>query len=253
MAGFYGLSNVSSLFGSMGRTSAMSSIYSNLGEYASVKSGAYARATKAYYAKVAKPEKKTSDSETTKKTTNKKDQYVTSKTDKSSVALSMVKTEASELVDSAKKLTSTGKDSMFSDKDKYDKDAIYSAVNNFVTNYNDTVKALGNTTNSSVKNAAGTITRMTNVMKKSLSQIGITASDDGKLSVNEDDFKNADMNKVKSLFNGSGSYAGIVSSSASRVASEATNQLSGFGGSSYGSSGNYYNSFVSGLSYNGFF
>lgn len=239
MARLFGISNYGNLFGST------SGLYSSLSQYSSIKSGAYAKLTKAYYAKTP-----TTTEKDTSKTPVKKNQ--TTKWNESNKALSNAKAEATELVDSAKKLTTTGKDSMFASESKYDKDAVYKAISSFVEDYNDTVSALSKTSNSSVKNAGSSMTRMTDVMSKGLSKIGITVGTDGKLSMDEDTFKKADMDSVKSMFNGSSSYAGIVSSSASRVASRASNQISQMNGGTYGSNA-YFNSYDSGSLFNSYF
>ena len=54
----FGLSNITSLFG-MGNTGSTSSLYSQLVQYSSIKSGAYAKLTKAYYGKNTDTSKKT--------------------------------------------------------------------------------------------------------------------------------------------------------------------------------------------------
>lgn len=261
MTGLYGLSNYSSLFqsrstsyGNMFGSNAMSSFYSNLSEYSSIQSGAYRKLVKSYY----KMQNQTDKTSTTDKT---------SKTDKTNmnsaslsagkVALSAVKAESTELVNSAAVLTDTGKDSLFSNADKYDKDAAYKAAGTFVGDYNATVDALKSVSDISVQSAGSSMQRMTTIMSKGLSKVGITVGTDGKLSLDEKAFKNADMSDVKSMLNGNGSYAGIVSATASRVASQAANQINrsngSLYGSQYGSQGYYYNSYNSGLLYNGYF
>ena len=246
MSSLFGFSGYGGLF--RAGLGSSSSFYSNLAQYSSIRSGAYAKATKAYYAKNAKTDTKSTTKSTSSDKTYNYSKYLTTDS-----VLSNVKTEATELVDSAKKLTSTGKDSVFSDKNGYDKDAAYKAVKDFVTDYNDTVGALGDTTNSNVKNAGNSLTRITNVMSSSLSKVGVTVGTDGKLSIDEEAFKSADESKVKSLFGASGSYASLISSSASRVASQAARGMTQYSTSLYGSSGSYYNSFNSGLWYNGYF
>lgn len=268
MVGFYGsYSGYGGLFGSssMGN-SFMSSFYSNLGQYASVKSGAYAKATRAYYGKntavdSTNTKNSTNSTSSADKSTSKSSSYTSaySKTNTDNVALTTAKTEASELTEAAKKLTSSGKDSVFAKDKEYNKDDAYKAVSNFVKEYNDTVTALGGTKNTSVSNAGNSMKRMTDVMSNSLSKIGITVGKDGKLSVDETEFKKADESKVKSLFNGSGSYAGIVSSSSSRIEQQASNEISKYNNNStynnstYNNSGSYYNYYNSGLLYNGYF
>ena len=74
-----------------------------------------------------------------------------------------------------------------------------------------------------------------------LSEIGITASskegEEGQLSIDEDTFKKASGSTMKSLFNGSGSYASVVENKASIIASMAESQMSKV--SSYNSNGSY--------------
>ena len=255
MTGLYGLSSYanmfrtgssySNMFGS--GSSSTSSFYSNLGEYSSIRNGAYRKLVKSYYKKM-----NSTDSDTTDKSTTGSTGKNTKVNSTGTVALSTVKSEASDLVTSAKKLTATGKDSLFASEEKYDADAGYKAVGNFITQYNDTVDALSKVSSTAVKSAGNHMQNMTNIMSKGLSKVGITVGTDGKLTVDEQKFKAADMSKVKALFDGSSSYAGVVSSAAGRVASQAGNQISQLGGGLYGSNG-YYNSYYSGSLYNGYF
>ena len=76
--------------------------------------------------------------------------------------------------------------------------------------------------------------RMTGIMKNSLEKVGITIGSDNRLSLNEETFKNADFNKVKSLFNGGSSYAGIVSTSASRIAATSSARTDSYANVLYG-------------------
>lgn len=255
MTGLYGLSSYahmfrtgssySNMFGT--GSSSTSSFYSNLGEYSSIRNGAYRKLVKSYYKKM-----NSTDSDTTDKSTTGSIRKNMKANSTGTVALSTVKSEASDLVASTKKLTATGKDSLFANEEKYDADAAYKAVGNFVTQYNDTVDALSKVSGTAVKSAGNHMQNMTNIMSKGLSKVGITVGTDGKLTVDEQKFKTADMSKVKALFNGSSSYAGVVSSAAGRVASQAGNQISQLGGGLYGSNG-YYNSYYSGSLYNGYF
>ena len=102
------------------------------------------------------------------------------------------------------------------------------------------------------------MTRMTDIMKTSLGKAGIKVGTDGKLTINEEDYKKADMNTVKNLFGSNSSYAKIISSTASRLQSTALKQsLNGNSyyntGSVYGSNGSYYNNYYSGFNFNSFF
>ncbi len=245
--GYFGYGSSSGINSIFGGSSGYNSIYSNLSQLSSVRSGAYAKALKTYYS---------TDSKSPIKTAYKNYNLDTNLyTDK---ALTNVKNQSSELISSAEKLASTGKDNLFANKDSYNPDNAYKAVSDFVNEYNDTVSALGKTTNTSVVNVGYSMTRMTNIMKTSLGKAGIKVGTDGKLTINEEDFKKADMNTVKNLFGSNSSYAKIISSTASRLQSTALKQsLNGNSyyntGSVYGSNGSYYNNYYSGFNFNSFF
>lgn len=244
MRGLYGLSNYmnySSMMSTGTSTSSASSLYSSLGEYSSIRNGGYRKLVKAYY-------KKMNQTEQTDKTSNSS----AKKNSAGSVSLSAVKAEATELSDATKKLTTTGKNSLFSNADKYDKDAAYKAVSAFVNQYNDTVDSMKTITGTAVKNAGNHMKNMTNIMSKGLAKVGITVDTDGKMVLDEKTFKDADMSRVKSLFNGSSSYAGMISTAADRIASQASNQIGQLSGGLYGQNG-YYNSYYSGSLYNSYF
>ena len=100
------------------------SLYSSLSQMSSVRSGAYSKALKAYYGK---------NSNTSSIWRN------TSSNLSVNSELGSVKRESGELVDSVKKLTATGKNNLFADKEKYDPDEAYKAVSAFVTDYNETL------------------------------------------------------------------------------------------------------------------
>lgn len=238
--------NYGSLFGSGNRSGYSNSILSNLSQLSSIRSGAYSKALKAYYGK-------------NNATGTQKNMAVTkynySPYDTGS-ELSAVSKESSELVSAAKKLTDTGKTSLFVDKEKYDADAAFKAANEFVTNYNETLSAVSKTTNTAVNNAAGSMTRMTGVMTKSLGNIGITVGKDGKMSINEDEFKNAGYDKVKSMLGTNGSFARIIGSSAQRLESAAEQQsrYSTANNGIYGKYGTALNNYgYSGYSFNSWF
>lgn len=248
----YGILNYSSLFGTGNTNNSMNSMYSTLSQYSSVKSGAYGKLTKAYYAKNSDTSKKTTDSS---KKNDVWDRLYSSKSGDSVKTLNSVATGAKELATSASKLISTGKDGIFTSEKSYDKDKAYESVSKFVSEYNDTVDKLADATDSTVRNSGNSMKRMTDIMKNSLSKAGITIKDDGKLELSEDTFKNADFDKVKSVFSGKNSYAGIISSSASRIASNATSAVNKYDSGVYGSNGTYgaYNDYFSGMYYNSFF
>lgn len=251
----------SSLFTSLSGKSSTSVSGNFLGidltEYASIKSGAYGKALKAYYAKNSS---KTSGSSDDSQSNSSK-----LKADTAKQALSEIKSDASDLYSAATKLTTTGTNSLFNKKDitttnedgtettqnDYDRDAIYSAVKNFAKEYNALIdSASSDAAGSNTSRSLTSMMNLTNVFKDQLAKVGITVESTGKLTVDEEEFKNADMLKVKGLFNGSNSYASNVGGYASTIGSSASNDLSY--GSTYTSSGSY-SSLLSGLNYSSYF
>lgn len=233
-----GTSGVSTLFGSL-KTTDSSAMSSMLSDYSSIRNGSYAKLLNKYYGNVS-----TEKAETTNP--------VKKQNNKVSTALSDVKSAVNDLKKSINKLTDTSKDSVFAKKtmtkedgstqEGYDVDSIYSAVSSYVKNYNATLDAANESGSASVKNSSDGLGRMTSVMSDRLSKIGITAGVDGKLKLDEDTFKKADMSAVKSLFNGASSYAAGVGTSATALSSVAGNQLSMNAGGMYGNSGSYVSS-----------
>lgn len=188
-----------------------------LADYASIKNGSYGKLMKAYYAKDS-GDSKTAASTITKKDTAKK-------------ALVKVETTTDALKESADALLATGKKDLFTQKDittkdengvesttkGYDTDAIYSAVNSFVTNYNSVMAAVDDVSDTTVNNRTESLGNTTIANSKQLAKIGITMKNDGTLSLDKDAFMKADMSAVKNLFQGNGSYGYRVSAQSSMI------------------------------------
>ena len=195
-----------------------------LGEMNSIKSGSYKGLVKQYYKNQQKTEKEEADEE------EKKTNATTS-------------TDAANLVKSADKLLDKGSESVFKKEkvtdengkttEKYDTDKIYSAVSDFVKNYNSMIKSGQKSNETSVLTYTAGMATLSNVLNKSLSAVGISISSSGKLSVDEETFKKADMNKVKSLFNDTGSFAYQIKGKASSIENRSNEAL----GVNYSASG----------------
>ena len=214
MAGF----NWGSLFG-IGSNSPSGGFFSsfNFSDYASIKNGSYMKLTKSYYAKNKEETSKTTDKTEDKKKGTKIDT-------KDTTGLSKMKKESDALATSVKALNN---DDLWAFKDgKYDMDKIADAVKTFVTEYNDTVAQSSKVNNSDVSKQVSNMQSMTNVMSKTLSKIGITAGADGKLTLNEDTLKGANVKDIKSLFDGSQSYASQIQKYANDAAKAAVNGAS---------------------------
>lgn len=183
--------SVSSIFG---ETSTL------LGDYSMIKSGSYKKLLTAYYA--------------SQKTDNKSNGTSTSG---STANLVDIKTTAVKLKQSLSKLSETSLYEKKTDKDgksDYDRDAITSAVKNFVDAYNNYIDASGNADSTSLLRRSVSIVNNTNANSVLLSKSGISIGKDNKLSLDEDTLKKTDVNVLKTLFTGVGSLSDTISSKA---------------------------------------
>ncbi len=226
MAGISGLSSTwdySSLFSNLSSSgndttsSAGSATY--LSDYASIKNGSYSKLLKAYYAKNEKQANaKTSDDLEESEKNN-----------------STIVQDTKALKESADALIATGSKSVFNKKEitddkgnkkiDYDYDAIYKAVKSFADSYNKVIDSAGDSDSNSILRKTLAITNGTKKNVNLLSKAGITIGEDNKLTVDEKSIKAADINDLKALFNGVGSYAYNVSSTASMINNTASNEL----------------------------
>ena len=101
------------------------------------------------------------------------------------------------------------------------------------------MKSGSDVTSTNVLRRTLSMTKTTLANKNLLSDVGINITEGNKLSIDEEKFKKADMNKIKTLFNGNNSYADRVSSQAAEISKQVSNDSlkNGF----YNNKGNYYN------------
>ena len=85
--------------------------------------------------------------------------------------------------------------------------------------------------------------RLVEGYEKSLNSLGITIDEDDKLVVSEKDFKAADMEDAKKLFNGNTSFTYVVSTKASVVGTTANSEANVM--KNYNSNGSYENALSS--------
>lgn len=246
-----GLAN--SLFGSK------NSLYT---DYSLIKSGAYKKLLTAYY-----DQQKANDTTSTKKTAETKKATETANTkkandtttDKTSAASTtakkteeadvntLAKSAADQLKTSAVTLRNrdlykaTGTDE--EGKATYDRDAITKSVNSFVTNYNQALASGKDSTSKSVARNLSSMVSATSANQRLLKEVGIQIGDDNKLIVDEKKLAEADVNKLSSLFGGSGSYADSVASKADSISKAAYNEANL--SSSYSNNGSYQKTDVS--------
>lgn len=240
------------MFSSLGSGAANVGGSNFLSDYASIKNGSYAKLMKAYYAK-------DGANDTVKNITRNNS---TSKD--SSKELSKVQSATDNLKDSADALMATGSKSLFQLKDittkdengvettvkGYDTEAIYKAVNQFVNDYNSVIQSADDMKSTSIQTRLQSMVTATSVNGKMLGKMGISINKDNTLSINKEQFQKADMNTVKSLFNGSGSYSYRVSAQASMINFAADNEASK--ANTYNFNGNYSNNYNSGNIFNSY-
>lgn len=245
-------SGVGSLFGSLGTGSSGSqggSLTSLLSEYNSIKSGSYGKLLRTYYGG-----NRVDYDYSAKKNSNTNNKASEAKKEDSNSQLASTRDAAKELKESVSKLTTTGKDSLFNKKEikqedgttkeDYDTDGIYKAVSEFVKDYNSMIDAADKSNTFSIASKANGMTSLTRAMSKSLAKVGITVGVDDKLSIDEKKFKDAELYKVKSLFNGSTSYAAQIGTSASGIANTSSSKLAQLNGSMYNNYGSYGSSYA---------
>jgi hypothetical protein len=215
-------SDVSYLFSSLGSSSSSNSLSNFLSDYASIKNGSYAKLMKAYYSSSASDSVKSIAKNSTASTST------SSLTDEESKTYAKVQTTTDALKDAADALLDK---SLFAEKDittkdengvestakGYDTDAIYKAVDSFVTSYNSVVKAADDIEDTTTARRVVNMTSSTVSNTKSLAAVGITVNEDGTLTLDKDSLQKADVSKVKTLFNGTGSYGYQVSAQASLI------------------------------------
>lgn len=228
----YNSNSIQTLFSSLNTgsktTGSIGNFGINLADYASIRSGSYGKLLRSYYSEVVNGG---STSKTTSKTIT-----TTSTAKDSTEALARIESASEDLKESADALFKKGKTSVFEKKSitdeegnttyDYDTDKIYKAVKDFTEKYNSLVTEVKDSKASGIKSAASSMVRMTKINEKTLGKIGITIGEDNKLSLSEEDFKKADMNQVKSMFNTTGAYGYQMSAQASIIDYHAQNEAS---------------------------
>lgn len=253
----YDSNSIQTLFSSLNTgsktTSSIGNWGINLADYASLRSGSYGKLLRSYYSEVV------NGGETSKNTSKNISKTIatTSTAKDSTETLARVESAAEGLKESADALFKKGKTSVFEKKSitdeegnttyDYDTDKIYKAVKDFTEKYNSVVSEVKDSKVSGIQSAASSMIRMTKINEKMLGKIGITIGEDNKLSLSEEDFKKADMNQVKSMFNTTGAYGYQMSAQASIIDYHAQNEASK--ANTYNKSGMYNYNYNSGNIY----
>lgn len=223
----YDSSSVSTLFSSLGSSkSTGSGLFGiNLSEYASIRSGSYGKLMRSYFSMDSA--KSTSKSDDSTKNTIEDLATTTSTSKDSTKTLAAIESDAKELTDTAKALYTRSNNKVFT-KDSggsYDTDKIYKVVKSFADDYNSMLDTAGKSSTNRISQSVSSMKNETSYNEKALKEIGITVDEKtGKLSVDETTFKSADTEKIKNLFNGTGSYAYSVATKAAMTESYAKSE-----------------------------
>ena len=127
-------------------------------------------------------------------------------------------------------------------------EAIYKGAKSFVDSYNAMVSSGADVNSPSILKQTLNMTKFTSANQDMLEKAGITIGKDNTLSIDEKKLKSANINDLKSLLSGNGSFAYNVSAKASSIAYNSSNQAGK--ASSYNATGAYSNDFSSGNIYN---
>lgn len=223
------------LFNSLGTTrSGSGSSLGNLNflsDYASIKNGSYGKLMKAYYGETGK-------SNEVSTIANKK---TASASKDDAETLGKMQSATDDLKESADALLESGNKSVFKE-DKAEK--IYTAVKNFVDDYNAVLDVADVTNSTNILNRVKNMVVNTAGYEKALAEIGITLEKDNSLVIEKESFLAADMEKVKALFNKNGSFGYATSAQASLINYGANNEASK--ANTYNVNGSYTNNYSSG-------
>ena len=252
--GLTDLNSVNTLFsGFSNKTSSQTGVSSSsiLSDYAGIRNGSYKKLLNAYY-------NKTGSSAVSGIAGSK----TSTSTSKDSVkTLSRIEDAAEGLKESADALRIRGTKSVFQKETKtasdgtvteeYNRDAIYQKVSAFVENYNSLIKSTEESNTKVIAQYSAQMIQSTNANERALEDIGITIGKDDTLSIDKEAFQKADMNKVKTLFYGTGSYGYQMSVKASMIDDQAQREAEK--ANTYGSNGRYNYNYSYGSSYNDYF
>lgn len=228
-------------------SSSMDTTSTILRDYASIKNGSYKKLLKAYY------DKQGSDWSSIAMSSD------------STSTIARIQNASIDLINAADKLTAKGSKSLFKKQDitvtddegntttkqGYDMDSIYLAASSFVSDYNTMIEEGANAESTSILKPTLSMTRLSKSNIQLLKKVGISVGSNNKLSIDEDTFKNADINSIRTLFNGANSYASQVSAKASKIKGAAI--LESLKANTYSYTANYSNTYSAGSIYNSMF
>lgn len=212
----YASNTMNSIFNSLGSSNkssgsfGISGLAGLLGDYNSIKNGSYFKLAKQYYGtNTSRVRTKDADTEETKTKKKKDTTEDTSDTTTKTETMKAAQTAA----ESVEKLMKSDlyakvekKDADGNKVEEYKTDAILKSVKTFIDDYNNLIKTAGESSTWSTRHAASQLAEQTKGYKHTLAMVGISIGDDNTLSIDEEKFGQADMEKVKDLFKSSLSF-----------------------------------------------
>ena len=197
---FYGMgsSDVSGLFNSASKTN--SSI--SLSDWSMIKSGSYKKLLTAYY-KIDRSGENSKEESGKVSDSVKQSMTVANSADNLADKMEKFSSIIDEYDEKVKTVSADEADKL--------KDNVYKAASQYIEAYNSTLDSAVESDNNSVLRNVVSMTKNTKANKKLLEAVGISIDKDNKLSIDEKKFKEADVNDLKSLFTGHGSYGSHIS------------------------------------------
>ena len=242
MSGIYDSGSLNTLFSSLGTTgnSNTSTYAGNMGidlsDYASIKNGSYGKLIKSYYAM--------EDGEGAKKANSKND------TDDTDTTLANIKRTSADLKNSSADLYASKELFKKNEDGEYDMEAIYEKVSAFIEDYNSVIESTGSAETDSIAKAGANMVNATSNNIEMLAKLGISISgSDFTLSIDKEDFMEANIADIKTMFSGIGSFAYQVTAKAAMVASQAETEAAK--ANTYTDGATYSNNYNTGTIFNG--
>lgn len=209
--------STSSRFGNTSSTIGNSSINSLFNDYSMLKTNGYRNLVNSYY----KQSANTTINAIYGNNSSLSNQNFDSK------SFETLRDNAGELYTSSMDLASVGSKSLFktNSEGQYDTEKISKAVESFVSNYNKTLDAAGKVSNSQASRTSSYMVSGTKAYENSLNKIGITIGKDNKLSLDTKKLQESKMSDIKSVFNGTTSYASNMATKAVSLSNTSSLQL----------------------------
>ncbi len=127
-----------------------------------------------------------------------------------------------------------------------DKEPIYNNAREMVKNYNNTIKALKNTSSPLDHYYRQMLGEVSTDAEAQLKEIGITRASDGTLSVDKDKMTSADIDKLEEILGADGTFSSRISFLANRIAdnakanaASASSQYNAFGDAYFAAASKY--------------